>query len=115
MSDVVTEAADVIVPLLSVGAGAAARDLAERGGVQLSDSVSRILALLRSRLSGSTPTNAGVEAALRSAMVDGELSDDDLKVLVSLKQTVGCAHVEGDVRAKNAFIGTTVIKGDFHA
>jgi hypothetical protein len=115
MSDVVTEAADVIVPFLSMGAGAAARDLAERGGVQLSDSVSRILALLRSRLSGSTPTNAGVEEALRSAIVDGELSDDDLKVLVSLKQTVGGAHVEGDVHAKNAFIGTTVIKGDFHA
>lgn len=115
MSDVVSEAADVIVPLLSMGAGAAARDIAERGGVQLSDSVSRILARLRAHLRGNTPTNAGVETALRSALVDGELSEDDLKVLVSLKQTAGGGHVEGDVHAKNAFIGTTGIKGDFHA
>jgi hypothetical protein len=115
MSDLVTEAVDVIVPLLSMGAGAAARDIAERGGVQLAESVSEILGRLRARLSRHAPSRAEVESALQAALAAGEIADDDLKSLISLRQTVGGAHVEGDVYAKNAFIGTTEIKGDFHA
>jgi hypothetical protein len=115
MSDVVSEAADVIVPLLSMGAGVAARDMAERGGVQLAESVSAILSRLRARLSGHTPARAEVESALCAALAEGQISEGDLRMLVSLRQTVGGAHVQGDVRAKNAFIGTTEIKGDFHA
>jgi hypothetical protein len=116
MSEMISEAADAIVPLLSMGAAAAARDVAERGGVQLSEAVSGILARLRSRLKGEVPARADVEAALRSAVAERRLSTDDLKILVSLKQTVGGAHVDGGVHAKNAFIGSTVrIKGDFNA
>jgi hypothetical protein len=115
MNDVVGEAADVIVPLLSMGAGAAARDLAERGGVQLAESVSAILSRLRARLSGRAPARADVESALQAALAEGEMADDDLRMLISLRHTVGGAHVQGEVHAKNAFIGTTEIKGDFHA
>jgi hypothetical protein len=115
MNDVVSEAADVIVPLLSMGAGAAARDIAERGGLQLAESVSAILSRLRAHLSGHAPARAEVESALQAALAEGLIGDDDLKMLISLRHTVGGAHVEGGVHAKNAFIGTTEIKGDFHA
>lgn len=115
MSDVISEAADVIVPLLSMGAGAAARDIAERGGVQLSESVYAILSGLRARLSGHAPAKAEVESVLQAALVKGDIADDDLKMLISLRHTVEGVHVQGDVHAKTAFIGTTEIKGDFHA
>ncbi|MFI4992917.1 MAG: hypothetical protein ACHQCH_04790 [Solirubrobacterales bacterium] len=116
MSDIISDAADSIVPLLSMGAGAAARDVAERGGVQLSEAVSGILARLRARLRGETPARTNVEAALRSAIADSQLSRDDLKLLISVGQHAGGIHVEGDVCAKNAIIGSTVhIDGDFNA
>lgn len=115
MNDVVSEAADVIVPLLSMGAGAAARDMAERGGIQLAESVSAILSRLRARLSGHAPARAEVESALYAALAEGQISDDDLKMLISLRHTVVGAHVQGDVHAKNVFMGTTEIKGNFHA
>lgn len=83
MSDVITDAAEVLVPLLSAGAGAAARDVAERGGTDLADRVAQLVAKLRSRLAGSPLPVADVELALRSEVAAGTVTLDDLARLVS--------------------------------
>jgi hypothetical protein len=103
MSDVITDAAEALVPLISAGAGAAARDVAERGGTELADRVAQLVAKLRSRLAGSPPPVADVELALRSEVTEGIVTLDDLARLIALKPTVGGVHVHGDV--KTAFFG----------
>jgi hypothetical protein len=116
MSDIVTEATDAIVPLLSLGVGAAARDVAERSGVQLSEKVSAILSKLRRRLKDEKPSPDAVAAALRSALAADEVSAEDLKVLIAVGRNAAAGHVEGDIHAKTVIDRSTIrIKGDFNA
>jgi hypothetical protein len=106
MSDVMTDAAEALVPLIYAGAGATARDVAERGGAELADRVARLVAKLRSRLTGSALPVADVELALRSEIAAGTVTFDELARLVALRPTVGGVHgvhVHGDV--KTGFFG----------
>jgi len=98
MSDIVNDAAEVLVPLLSMGAGAAARDIAERGGTELADGISGILARVRTRLKGQATAKTDIEAALRSEIADGQLTVDELKLLISLGPTAGRTYIQGNVK-----------------
>jgi hypothetical protein len=106
VSEVINEAAEMLVPILSAGAGAAARDTAERAGAHVSEALTRILARVRPRLSGGRPGLRDIEAALRASIDAGQLTRQDLQMVVDHRQSI---------QAKNVFTGTTIIKGDFHA
>ena len=97
MSTIVGEAADALAPLLSVGAGAAARDLAERGGTRLSAGALRFLKELRGR-SRSRPDD--LEDTLGSALASGQLTERDLKQLIVL-----CGQVNSSTNVKNMVAG----------
>jgi hypothetical protein len=106
VSEVINEAAEVLVPILSAGAGAAARDAAERAGVHVSEALARVLERIRPRLSGGQPRLRDVESALRASIDAGQLTRQDLRMLIDHRQSI---------QAKNVFTGTTIIEGDFHA
>lgn len=106
MSEVINEAAEVLVPILSAGAGAAARDAAERAGAHVSEALTQIIARIRPRLSRGRPGLRDVESALRASIDAGQLTRQDLQTVVDHRQSI---------RAKNVFTGTTIIHGDFHA
>jgi hypothetical protein len=112
MSDVVSEATEVLVPLLSMGAGAAARELAERGGDQVAAVVTGILAKLRLQFKGQAPARTDIEAALRSEMADGQLSDEHLKIVLSLSSSTGSTHI--DVRGNAIIDSTMTIQGNLN-
>lgn len=114
MNDLVHEAADAVVPLLSAGAGAAVRDAVERGGARLSEAASKFLVKLSQRLAGAHAGASDVELALRAALAEHELSEADLRAMVALRQAMGDVVVQGD--AKNNFIRSEIhIAGDFKA
>jgi hypothetical protein len=106
VSEVINEAAEVLVPILSAGAGAAARDAAERTGTHVSKTLARVLGWVRPRLSDTRPSQRDVESALRASVDAGQLTRDDLQTLIDHRHSI---------RAKNVFTGTTIIKGDFNA
>jgi hypothetical protein len=113
MSDIVTDAVEVLVPLLSMGAGAAARDIAERGGTELADGLSGMLSRVRTRLKGQVATKADIEGTLRSEIADGQLTIDELKLLVSLGPTVSRTYIQGNV--KNVISDSTLNIETFNA
>jgi predicted trehalose synthase len=115
MGDLVTDAADVLVPLLSAGAGVAVRDLVDRAGDQVAETTIGVLAKLRARLKGQTATAANVEAALRKEISSGEVVAAQLEEIVSLRQGAGSIYNQ-DVRVQgNAIVGSNMrIDGDFH-
>jgi hypothetical protein len=116
MSDLVQEAANALVPLMSAGAGVAAQSAAEDAGSGFYAAAIRVAGKLRRYLHGDEePAAETVEVALRSALADGELGEQDLRNLVSLHAT------DGDVGGKvgsvggNAYIDTSIdVGGDFH-
>jgi hypothetical protein len=83
VDDVVQEAAQVIGPLLSAGAGAAAHDLAEQAGSRVSAVTSDILARIRRRLTGVQPDVRTIEKALRAAIADGDVTETELRTFVN--------------------------------
>jgi hypothetical protein len=112
MSDVVQEAAQAIVPLLSAGAGAAAHDLAEQVGARVSDAVVRVLSGIRERFPGSRPRVADVEDALREALAGGRVTEADLRSLVVQAGRVAVQHQHAEHSIFNAPVD---VQGDFHA
>lgn len=108
MGDLVHEATDVVLPLVASGA---AKDLAERGGQQLSQALGRVLDKLRGRVREGAGRDE-VERALRAALAEDELREADLRLLVQ-----GRTVIAGGVRGKNVFIDSSIRieKGDFNA
>jgi phage terminase Nu1 subunit (DNA packaging protein) len=112
VDDVVQEAAQVIGPLLSAGAGAVAHDLAERAGSRFSAATLDILARIRHRLTGAQPDVRTIEKALRAAIADGDVTETELRTFVN--------QVSGDNVSMHA--GKNIynvrdginVHGDFH-
>jgi hypothetical protein len=109
VNDVVQDAAQVLVPLLSAGAGAAAHDLAEQAGADLSAGAVRIVERIRHRLSGGQPGATEVVDALQAALTDGDVTEAELQTLVN---RAGRDNVS--MRAKTIINGGVVVHGDFN-
>lgn len=117
MEDLVHEAAEAVVPLLSAGVGAATSDMASRAGRKLSETTIAVLGKLRGRLGSGPADRRSIRAHIAAALANGEISESDLRALlrdsgpVNQSQTV----VQGDV--KNLFQNPRIeIKhGDFIA
>lgn len=114
MDDVIHDAAEAIVPLLSAGAGAAAHGIAEQAGSRLTDAAGAVIQKVRRRLPGGRPNVGQVEDVLRAALEEGELSRQDLNMVVS---SLSIGRDDRSMRAgKNIYYGNTidVENGDFN-
>ena len=110
MSDVVQEAAQAVLPFVGAGASAAAQGLAKQAGASLSDGTLRILERIRGRLVGH-PANKldepDVAEALRQALSAGEVTEHELRLLVSEVNRVEISHTVNvtQTAGKNIIVG----------
>lgn len=114
----VSQAAEVIAPLLSEASVPRPHEPTGREGPTGQDVATRILGRLSRYLgSGHDPGASELGVAFRAALADGDLTKDDLATLVSLEQPPGeIVNEVHSVRAKNAFTGNQIdIGGDFVA
>lgn len=98
MNEVVHEAAQVVLPFLGAGAGAAAHGFAEQTGARLSDGTRRVLEQLRQRLAGRHEDGPEVAKVMQEALGEGAMTERDLQVLVA---EIG--RVQVSQQAKNIF------------
>jgi len=113
MNEVVQETAQVVLPLLGAGAGAAAHGFAEETGARLSQRTLQVIEQLRRRIGGRGVDESLVAEVVQEALGAGVLTEQDLRVLVA---EVGRVHapqqattiVNGDQDAR------TIINGDVH-
>ena len=82
MTDLVTQAAEVLGPYLATGAGTAASGLAESAGKKLSASVVAKISGLRLRPKDGALSLGEIEDALRGALAEGSIGMDDLQSIV---------------------------------
>jgi hypothetical protein len=106
MGDLVVAAAEALVPFLAGGATAVATGTAEEAGSDLYRAAMTLLGKIRSRLHGTEPPE--VQAALRSALAEGVIVEEELELVASAAQAEQSIHI-GRVKGKNVFIGTTKI------
>lgn len=109
MSDLVTTAADALLPFVAAGASAVAAGSAEEAGRELFKAADSVLAKIRHRLGGTG--KAQVEKALRDALADGLLTKGELEQLYIAYETYRSTTsiAVSQINAKNSFVGTTNI------
>lgn len=110
MSDLVSTAADALLPFLATGGAAIGAGVADQAGSDLYKSAMRIIKKIKERLRGYS--KADVEAAIREALANGSLSKGELQQLRahSLAQTnASTTTVVGSVEADTSFVGNTNI------
>lgn len=101
MEEIVRDAANVLVPLLSAGVGATAGGMAEESGARLYGS---IVDRVRRRLGDRTPTEEDVADVLDAALGDGEVSIGELKRFLVRERGGDTINVR-DVHGKINIIG----------
>jgi hypothetical protein len=108
MEEIIREATNVLVPLLSAGVGATAGGMAEEGGARLYGGiVDRVRRLLGDR----TPTVDTVAVVLDAALGTGEISTEELERFLTRER--GDTTTTRDVYGKINFIGgRTTIHGN---
>jgi hypothetical protein len=100
MSDVVNEAAQVLVPLLAVGASTAMEAAATEAGKEFAQVAGSVVGRIRKLLRGA-PKAPEVAAALHTCVDDGTIRLADLEKIVRLsKHRVGPTNttIAGDVK-----------------
>lgn len=110
MSDLVSTAADALLPFLATGGAAIGTGMADQAGSDLYNSALRVIKKIKERLRGYG--KADVEAAIREALADGSLSKGELQQLRahSLAQNnASGTTVVGSVEADTSFVGNTNI------
>ena len=110
MSDLVTVAADALLPFLAAGGAAVGAGAADQAGADLYKSATAILRKIRNRLRGAG--KADIEAAIRDALAEGLVTRADLERLQSvyvLSQQNSPTVVVGSVNADISIVGKTKI------
>lgn len=99
MSDVVNDAAHVLVPLLAAGANAAVEEASKAAGKKFAEAVGSVIEPIRKALRRA-PKTPEVAAALQSAVDDGTIRLADLEAIVRLSKHRGSTNVSvaGDVK-----------------
>ncbi|TCC24582.1 hypothetical protein [Kribbella speibonae] len=100
MSDVVNDAAHVLVPLLAAGANAAVEEASKAAGKKFAEAVGSVIEPIRKALRRD-PKEPEVAAALQSALADGTIRIADLEEIVQLsRHRAGSttANISGDVK-----------------
>ena len=105
MSELITSAAQALLPFVAGGAGAVAVGSAEEAGADLYRAATAILAKLRHRLLGEDVKQ--VEAALSQAMAEGLVTPEELRRLREAADAVrGSATINvGTIQAKTSLVG----------
>jgi hypothetical protein len=85
----VQEAAAALLPLLSAGGEAALGRLAKQAGETVAEAASRLAQKLRRSIRHDDPDLAEVEAALRSGLADGSLTESDVRIVASVTSIAG--------------------------
>ncbi|WP_410791323.1 hypothetical protein [Kribbella sp. C-35] len=86
MSDVVNDAAQVLVPLLAAGANAAVEEASKAAGKQFAGAAGKILGRIQKYLHRPDPGHPDVVAALEAGVDDGVIRLDELRELVQLSR-----------------------------
>lgn len=109
MSDLVTAAADALLPFVAAGAGAVAAGSADQAGRELYKAADSVLTKIRHRLRGQA--RASVEKAVRDALAEGLITREELERLrIACESYRSATHITvAQVNAKNSFVGTTNI------
>jgi hypothetical protein len=110
VSELLTAASQALLPFVAAGAGAVAVGTAEEAGAELYRAATSLLSRIRHRLAGQERVD--IEVALRDALHDGSVTEDDLVHLRNVHEAYQQAvhiHVKR-IDAKNAFLGTTNIR-----
>jgi hypothetical protein len=110
MDQVISEAAQAILPFLGAGAGAAAHGFAERAGANVSDGTLRVIERIQHRLTGRAASEPDVAEALQEALGAGEMTDHDLRDLVA---EIGRVQISQRVQVSQK--AKTIINGDVNA
>jgi hypothetical protein len=101
MNEVIQEAAQVVLPFLGAGAGAAAQGFAEETGARLSQRTLDVIERLRRRIGGHRVDEPQLAEVVQEALGAGAVTEQDLRVLVA---EVGRVHVPQQA--------TTIVNGD---
>jgi hypothetical protein len=109
MSELITAAADALLPFVAGGASAVAVGSAEEAGAELYKAATSVLAKIKHRLGGAD--RAHVEIAVRDALADGSLSEQELMHLrAAYESDRNTTNINvSRIKAKNSFVGTTNI------
>ncbi|TDW21793.1 hypothetical protein [Kribbella kalugense] len=110
MSDVVSEAAQVLVPLLAAGASTAVEEASKEAGKEFAHAVGSVVERIGKRLRGA-PKTTELAATLQACVDDDTIKLADLKEIVRLSRArVGDTHVK--VTGDNAKVLTDPIFND---
>jgi len=119
------EAAALLAPLLSRGAGAAAATVGEQAGARTLSEAGQVARGLRDRLGrgegdpgdgADTPSVADVEVALREAVADGDVSGEELARIVAEGDVAVQAGGDVSIKAGNSvFVGSKIKTRNFRA
>lgn len=105
MSDVISVAADALLPILVAGGGAVATGAAGEAGSELYKTAMSVLAKIGKRLRGGRVGKAEVASALQGALDDGELAMAEVERL--------CAAYRGSGNTVNNFVGKVDAEASF--
>jgi len=117
MTDVVQEAAAALMPVLAAGGSEAIKLVGEDMGGDFYKAAKRIALKLRDLLANKQADQATIETAIRSALNQGKLQEEDLRTLVALRGGGDCITISNQtVKAKhNIFQGNSItVHGDFN-
>jgi hypothetical protein len=111
MSDVISVAADALLPILAAGGGAVATGAAGEAGSELYQAATSVLAKIGKRMRGGRVSKAEVVSALQSTLQDGELTMPEVERLCAAYRGSGSAvnNFVGEVKAKASFVGNVTI------
>lgn len=117
MTDLIQQAAEVLVPLVSAGAGVASTEVAKRMGGELFEAASRLWTKARAFFSGQYGSKE-IADALKGALEAGAVPISELHDLVALSQQQD-ARIHNEVHSiktqgGSAFVGNQIrVGGDF--
>jgi flavin-binding protein dodecin len=110
MGDLVSTAADVLMPFLAAGGAAVGAGVADQAGSELYKSAIGVIKKIKDRLCGSS--KADVETAIRDALADGSLTRRELQQLQvanTAAQNNASTTLVGSISAETSFVGNTNI------
>jgi hypothetical protein len=110
MNDVISVAADALLPILAAGGGAVASGAANEAGTELYKAATSVIAKIVNLVRGIGKPDLSkteVMSAIRAALDDGSLTMTEIDRLCSAYRTSPDYYV-GSVKADNVFIGNSI-------
>ena len=105
MSDAVNEAAQILLPLLAVGANTAVQEVSKEAGKEFVRTAGSVIGRIRKYLSRPDPDLPELAMALRRGVDDGLVDPDELGKIVRLYKNEG-PGTQFNIEARNVLLNS---------